>query len=119
MKIAISTFGPSLDDRVDERFGRARFLLIVDELTGAVEVLDNAANQDALQGAGLGAAEKVLELGAGAVITGHLGPKAARVLHSAGVEGYAGTGLTAREALEARLSAPLARLNEGSSLKSP
>ena len=33
MKVAVSSVGPSLEDRVDERFGRASYLLIVDDDT--------------------------------------------------------------------------------------
>ncbi len=112
-KVAISALGPSLDDRLDERFGRANYLLIVDPQTMEVQVVDNNRNQQALQGAGLGAAEKVLEHGATAVLTGHLGPKAYGALQSAGIAGFNGTGMTAREALEAWKIGRLARLDEG------
>lgn len=42
MRVAISARGPSLDDRVDERFGRAAYLLIVDDDRPDCEVVDNA-----------------------------------------------------------------------------
>ncbi len=112
-KVAISSLGPSLSDRLDERFGRANYLLIVDPQTMDVQVVDNNRNQQALQGAGLGAAEKVLEHGVGAVLTGHLGPKAYGALQSAGIAGFNGTGMTAREALEAWQAGRLERLDEG------
>ncbi|MDP2183778.1 MAG: NifB/NifX family molybdenum-iron cluster-binding protein [Actinomycetota bacterium] len=113
MKVAVSALGPSLDDRVDERFGRAAYLIIVDDATLANEVIDNSANRDALQGAGLGAAEVVSEHGAAAVITGHLGPKAFNALRLAGVTGYNGTSMTVRSAIEEFKSGRLARLTEG------
>ena len=75
--------------------------------------MDNNRNQQALQGAGLGAAEKVLKHGATAVLTGHLGPKAHGALKSAGIAGFNGTGMTAGEALEAWQAGRLARLDEG------
>jgi predicted Fe-Mo cluster-binding NifX family protein len=112
MKVAISTWGPTLDDLVDERFGRAEYLLLVDESL-EVEVVDNTMNRDALQGAGLGAAEKVVEGGATAVITGHLGPKAFNALQAAGVAGYSGTGMTARDAFESLRAGRLQPLSEG------
>ncbi len=113
VRVAISALGPTLDDRLDERFGRASYLLIVDPEGRHVEVLDNRTNQQAMQGAGLGAAEKVLENGARFVLTGHLGPKAFRALHEAGIEGFDGTGMTAREALDAWRAGRLSRLGQG------
>ena len=113
MKVAVSALGLSLDDRVDERFGRAVYLLIVDTGTMSVDAVDNARNRDALQGAGIGAAEIVSEHQATAVITGHLGPKAFRALELAGVTGYDGTGMTVRAALAALGSGDLTELTEG------
>lgn len=112
MRVAISALGPSLDDRVDERFGRAAYLLVVDD-DSLFEAVDNTANREAMQGAGLGAAEQVGESGATAVITGHLGPKAYRALQVAGVTGYDGTGMTARDALESLKLGELTQLTEG------
>jgi predicted Fe-Mo cluster-binding NifX family protein len=113
MRIAISALGPTLDDKVDERFGRAAYLLLVDDDTLAVEALDNSANLQAMQGAGLGAAEAVANGGATSVITGHLGPKAFQALQLAGVEGYNGTGMTVADAVAALKEGLLSRLDEG------
>jgi len=113
MRVVVSSLGPSLEDRVDERFGRASYLLIVDDDTPAPEVVDNSANRDALQGAGLGAAEIASEHGVAAVITGHLGPKAFSALQLAGIDGYDGTGKTVRTAVEELKAGKLARLAEG------
>ncbi|MHB0980652.1 MAG: NifB/NifX family molybdenum-iron cluster-binding protein [Thermoleophilia bacterium] len=113
MRVAVSALGPSLGDRVDERFGRAAYLLIVDDDRPDCEVVDNGVNRDALQGAGLGAAEVVSEHGATAVITGHLGPKAFTALQLSGVTGYDGTGMTVRSAVEELRLGRLARLTAG------
>jgi len=101
MRVAVSALGPGLEDKVDERFGRAEFLLVVDLGTLGFDVLDNSANKHALQGAGLGAAEAVSAASADVVITGHLGPKAYRALDAIDVRGYSGVGMTVREALGA------------------
>lgn len=112
MKVAISTLGGSLDDNVDERFGRARFFLIADTETDEVTVVDNSTNRNALQGAGIASAELVADAGAAAIITGHLGPKAFPALGMAKIKGYTGVGMTAREALEAFKAGTLAELTE-------
>lgn len=43
MKICISTTGPGLGDLVDPRFGRCRYYLIYDDVTGAHEAEENTA----------------------------------------------------------------------------
>ncbi len=113
MKVAVSALGTSLDDAVDERFGRAAYFLIVDTSTMQVTALDNAKNLNALEGAGIGAAESVADSGAEAVITGHLGPKAYRALGMVGIKGYKGAGMTVREAVEAFEEGVLPELTEG------
>lgn len=112
MKVAVSALGTSLDDRVDERFGRAEYLLLVDPSTRAVEVVDNGKNRDALQGAGLGAAEAVATRGAVAVLTGHLGPKAFRALQAAGIDGYGAARMTVGDAVDAYAAGALEVLGE-------
>jgi len=110
VKVAITALGPDLGDLVDERFGRARFVLVVDTETSDLEAVDNAEQRNALQGAGIGAAELVAGRGAGAVVTGHLGPKAFDALQAAGIAGYDGAGRTAADALEAFKEGRLERL---------
>ena len=92
MKIAVTSTGPGMDSAVDERFGRARYILIVDPETEEFESVDNAANVEALQGAGVQAAQEVVQRGARWILTGHVGPKAFHALSVAGV--FVGTGAT-------------------------
>lgn len=113
MKVAVSALEPTIDARVDERFGRAMHLVFVDTDTLEFDFLDNAANRNALQGSGIGAAEAVAEAGCSAVITGHLGPKAYKALQAVGVPGYAGAGMTVREAVAAFKEGRLQELAEG------
>lgn len=115
MKVAVSALGPNLNDRVDEHFGRAAYLLIVDVDRLEADVLDNSANREALQGAGLGAAEAISAAGVDAVITGHLGPKAYRALSAIDIEGYSGAGMTVRQAVEAYAENTLQPLGESDS----
>jgi len=49
---------------------------------------DNSQNLNAAQGAGIQAAETVVRLGAEAVVTGNVGPKAFRALNAAGIKMY-------------------------------
>jgi len=86
MKLVIPSEGPNPTDSVDPRFGRAKFLILIDTKTETHMALDNAAGVDAQQGAGVLAARKVVELGADALLTGHCGPKAFDILTAAGVK---------------------------------
>ena len=114
MKVAVSAFGTTLEDEVDERFGRATYLLIVDTATMQVTAVDNSENRNALEGAGIGAAELIADHSAEAVITGHLGPKAYRALGMIGITGYKGTGMTVRQAIEAFEDGTLPELEQSS-----
>jgi predicted Fe-Mo cluster-binding NifX family protein len=99
MKVAVTSRGPTLDDQVDPRFGRAQVFLVVDTDTGAFDVVDNKQNLEAAQGAGIQAARIVAEHGAGVVITGHCGPNAFRTLSAAGIDVVLGAEGTVREAV--------------------
>ena len=112
MKIAVSAQGPSVDDQVDERFGRARYFIITDTDLKEFEAIDNSVNRNALQAAGIASAELVADHGAKAVLTGHLGPKAFPALGLAGIKGYDAVGMTVRQALEAFTAGALAELTE-------
>ncbi len=101
MRVVVSAHEPSLESAVDERFGRAMWFVVYDTESGSVTTIENGRNRHALQGAGIGAAECVSDSGAQAVITGHLGPKAFAALKRIGVRGYAGAGMTVREAIDA------------------
>jgi predicted Fe-Mo cluster-binding NifX family protein len=99
--IAITSEGPSLDDQVDPRFGRAAGFLVVDLETMDTRYIDNGQSQVMAQGAGIQAAELIARAGAGWVLTGYVGPKAFRALAAAGIKvGQNLEGLTARQAME-------------------
>ena len=100
MKIAVTSKGPTLDDEVDPRFGRAQVFLVVDTETGEFEAVDNKQNLEAAQGAGIQAGRIVAEHGAGVVITGHCGPNAFRTLSAAGVKVVIGADGTVKDAVE-------------------
>lgn len=85
MKIAISAEGPTLQDVVDPRFGRAAGFVIYDTETKAFEYIDNGAAQAAAQGAGLMAVETVVEAGVKVVLSGYIGPKALEALQAVGL----------------------------------
>jgi len=100
MKIAFTTSGTDLSAPLDSRFGRAPKFIIYDTGNNVFEVVDNAQNLNAAQGAGIQSAQNIARLGVGALVTGHCGPKAFRTLQAAGIKIYNTAALTITEALE-------------------
>ncbi len=99
MKIALTTSGKDLNASLDRRFGRAAQFLVYDTDGDTFEVVGNAQNLNAAQGAGIQAAQSVVKTGAKAVVTGNCGPKAFRVLEDAGVKVFNTDAATISEAL--------------------
>ncbi len=110
MRIAITSIDGTLDGMVDERFGRAKKIVVVDDGTNGQETVDNVTNMNAAQGAGIQTAQNVIQAGAKTVISGHLGPNAFRVLSTAGVDVYTASGMTVRDALQAYRNGKLPKL---------
>jgi len=100
-KVAVSSEGPTLESRVDPRFGRCGGFAVVDMETMAVEYVDNGASQALGQGAGIQAAEHVANAGAQVLLSGYVGPKAFTALKAAGIlVGQDVDGMTVGEAIE-------------------
>ena len=100
MKIVVSATAPRLDAEVDPRFGRCQYLLIVDSESLDFGALENLAVL-APGGAGIQAAQAVVDRGVGAVITGNCGPNAYQVLSAAGIDVLLGASGSVRQAIEA------------------
>ena len=100
MKLAVTSQGLALTSLVDPRFGRAKYFLVVDTETDEVRAVDNGANLNATQGAGIQSGRRVIELGAEAVITGHVGPKAFATLQAGRVSVLAGVTGTVADAIK-------------------
>ena len=100
MKIAVSSQGEHLDTPASPVFGRCPTYLFVEPETMDFDALPNPAmNQGG--GAGIQAAQFVVNQGAEAVLSGNLGPNAFDVLQAANVPGFLVSGGTVRQAVEA------------------
>jgi len=99
MRIAIASTGKTLESKVDQRFGRAAYFIIIDTETMDFSTFENdriAAKEEA----GIGAAKAVAGAGGQGVLTGNCGTKAERILRDAGVRLYTGVTGTVLEAIE-------------------
>jgi predicted Fe-Mo cluster-binding NifX family protein len=100
MKIAVTANGQDLDAPTSPVFGRCPTYILVDTETMQFEVVANPA-LSAGSGAGIQAAQFIIEQGAQAVVTGNVGPNAYGVFAAAGVPVYLYNDGTVRQALEA------------------
>lgn len=100
MRIAVTSNGADLDAPASPVFGRCPWYLFVDPDAMEVEAMENPAT-GAASGAGIQAAQFVVEQGAEAVVTGNMGPNAFDVFRSASVPVYLLDEGTVRDAVEA------------------
>ncbi|MCI0476274.1 MAG: NifB/NifX family molybdenum-iron cluster-binding protein [Anaerolineales bacterium] len=99
MKIIISTVTPNIESEVDPRFGRGAYLLVVDPNTLEWQAHPNPG-VNASGGAGIKAAQFVVEQKVDAVISGDFGPHAFDALNAANVPMYVfGATRTVRDAI--------------------
>jgi len=101
MKVAVTAQGPEGTSPVDTRFGRAKWIVIVDTDTGESQTHDNKVNLTLSQGAGIQTGQNVANLGADAIITGNLGPNAYKTLAAAEVRVFLASGETVEQAVAA------------------
>jgi predicted Fe-Mo cluster-binding NifX family protein len=100
MKIVVTSNGADLDAQASPVFGRCPWYLFVDTDTMEFEAVENPAVGTA-SGAGIQAAQFVVEQRAEALVTGNVGPNAFDVLRSADVPVYLLGDGTVRDAVEA------------------
>jgi predicted Fe-Mo cluster-binding NifX family protein len=101
MKVAVTAQGQDLSSLMDLRFGRAKWIHVVDTETGAHQVHDNTVHLNLPQGAGIQTGQKVANLGVEAIITGNVGPNAFRTLHAANIKIFLAVQQTVEQAVTA------------------
>jgi predicted Fe-Mo cluster-binding NifX family protein len=87
MKLAITAGEPQLEAKLEPRFGRCAYFLIVDTETQDWKPLQNPA-AEAMGGAGPQAAQFLANQDVRAVISGEFGPNAFTALEAAGIRMY-------------------------------
>jgi len=100
MKIAITAQGKELSSEIDLRFGRAKWIIVVDSETGDFAAHDNVVNLNAVQGAGIQTGQNIANLDVEVVITGNVGPNAFKTLNTGGVKIFLAQKQTVQEALD-------------------
>jgi len=98
MRVIVTSTGSTIDSQMDPRFGRAEYFLIVDTDTMKTTAMDNASRH-ASGGAGIAAAQAVIDARVDALVTGHLGPNALNILRDTKISLYEGVPATVAENL--------------------
>ncbi len=99
MKFCVTATTGDLNAQIDSRFGRCQYFVIVDADTMTFEAMPNEA-MNAPGGAGIQAAQAIVNKGVDVLISGNIGPNAFQVLSTAGVKIATGAHGTVKEAVE-------------------
>jgi predicted Fe-Mo cluster-binding NifX family protein len=111
MKLIVTADSPSIDARLDPRFGRCACFLTVDPDTMEWQAVANPA-LNARGGAGIQAAQFVTNQKCEAVISSEFGPNAYQALNTAGIAMYSpGDCSTVIEAIQRFKSGEIEPLN--------
>jgi len=111
MKIAISSTGNDITSNVDIVFGRCPYFIIAEIENKKIIRIEAVKNTsiEKMSGAGISAAQAVVEKGAKAVITGNIGPRASDVLRQFKIEVYNGSGIV-KEVLQKFIDGKLEKI---------
>ena len=111
MKIAIPVDEKSLDSNVCVSFGRTPYFLIYDVDTKESVFLDNSAAAST-SGAGIKAAQTIVDNKANVLLTPRCGENAAEVLKSADIEIFKTTSASVKDNIDAFIDGKLSLLDE-------
>ncbi len=106
MKICITSEGKTLDSKVDSRFGRCQYFVLVNPDTLEFEAIENS-NINQAGGTGIQSGQLMASKGIKAVLTGNVGPNAFQTLNAGGIDIYTGVSGSVKEAIEAYKSGKL------------
>ncbi|WP_058484909.1 NifB/NifX family molybdenum-iron cluster-binding protein [Defluviitalea phaphyphila] len=99
MKIAVSSIGKNLDDMVDIRFGRCNYFIIYDTDKGFIKAIANRG-QVSGGGAGIAAAQQIIDEDVDAVITGNMGPNSFNLFKTSDIKVYSCGSMKVERAIE-------------------
>ena len=113
MKVCVSASSGSFEAKVDLRFGRCPFFVIVNSETMEFNVVSNLSTNTA-HGAGIQAAQTVVNKGVKVVITGNVGPNAFKVLSASGIKIFTVASGNVKEAVDKYKEGQLKDMNNPS-----
>lgn len=111
MKIAIPVNEKSIEEKISDNFGRPNYYLIYNSESQEEKYVDNTAAQLS-SGAGVKAAQILVDQKPDVLLTPRMGENAAIVVKTADIEIYKSLDRSARENIEAYLNGELEILQE-------
>jgi predicted Fe-Mo cluster-binding NifX family protein len=108
MKIAICAQSNNVQSTVDSRFGRTSYFAVYDDAAKQWNFIVNNQNLQAVQGAGIQAAQTIIDADANILIACHVGPKAMAALKANNIAVYkADINVTLEQAVSSYLAGRL------------
>ena len=111
MKIAITSMGAKLEDKVDPRFGRCHYFILFNTETNKFEAVENTGAQG-MGGVGIKSGQIMADKGVETVLTGSCGPNAFQTLQAAGIKVITGATGTVQEAIDKFKSGKLKAISQ-------
>ena len=111
MKIGLSSSGKDLGSPLDLRFGRCPYFIIYDLETDKFNTIENKG-ANASGGAGIAAAQQIIDESVGAVISSNVGPNAHELLTDSDIKIYQGNSIPCKLLIESFKKGELAEIKE-------
>jgi predicted Fe-Mo cluster-binding NifX family protein len=111
MKVAISATGKTTDTLLDMRFGRCEYFQIYDTESGEVKIIENKGQLSG-GGAGIAAAQQLIDEKIDVIITGSLGPNAYEIIEKSEIKSYKCGDISINSVLEKFNKGELSELKE-------
>lgn len=111
MKIALSSKGKDLESSLDLRFGRCDYFIIYDLETEQFKIIDNKGKSSS-GGAGIAAAQQLIDQSIECVITGNVGPNAHELLTSSNIKIHKGGEIPCKQLIESYKEGKLMEIKE-------
>ena len=100
MLVAVTSQGVDINSQMDQRFGRASHILIVDSETMEFKVMDNQQNSNLLKGAGIQTSVNIKQAGAEVLMTGFCGPNTIKTLNASKIKVITDVSGSVKEAMD-------------------
>lgn len=111
MKIALSASGKDLDSNLDLRFGRSPYFIIYDLDRDQFKTMENKGESSG-GGAGIAAAQQLIDESIEAVISSNVGPNAFNLLESSNIKMYKGRSIPCKLLIEMYKEGKLEEIRE-------
>ncbi|MCF6464377.1 NifB/NifX family molybdenum-iron cluster-binding protein [Clostridium sp. Cult2] len=111
MRIALSSSDKDLDSNLDLRLGRSPYFIIYDLDTDQFKATENKGESSS-GGAGIAAAQQLIDESVEIVISGNVGPNAFTLLESSNIKMYKGESISCKLLIEMYREGKLEEIKE-------